>query len=182
MKRWTWILLVFAFLTMGHKAWSQIAVSGNVYEQDSITPIEMASVTFSGISELGDTLIYQLTTDTIGHFSDSLVAGIYQVWASAEGYTTTYLTDSLLIEEDQSSDSLIFVLYELFHPVQYVEARLFTNDLVRLCWSMNDSLPQGDSVKMTRSFQYYDLFRSRFEEEPVLMASHLTDTVFMDMN
>ena len=182
MKRWTWILLVFAFLTMGHKAWSQIAVSGNVYEQDSITPIEMASVTFSGISELGDTLIYQLTTDTIGHFSDSLMAGIYQVWASAEGYTTTYLTDSLFIEEDQSPDSLIFVLYELFHPVQYVEARLFTDDLVRLSWSMNDSLPQGDSAKMTRSFQYYDLFRSRFEEEPVLMASHLTDTVFMDMN
>lgn len=33
-----------------------------------------------------------------------------------------------------------------------------------------------------RSFQYFDLFRRRFEEEPVMLASHLTDTVFMEMN
>lgn len=33
-----------------------------------------------------------------------------------------------------------------------------------------------------RSFQYYDLYRSRFDETPVMLASHLTDTVFMDMN
>ena len=39
-----------------------------------------------------------------------------------------------------------------------------------------------DSAKLTRSFQYYDLFRCRFDEEPVMMASHLTDTMFMDMH
>lgn len=39
-----------------------------------------------------------------------------------------------------------------------------------------------DSTKSVRSFQYYDLFRSRSNEAPVMMASHLTDTVFMDMN
>ena len=33
-----------------------------------------------------------------------------------------------------------------------------------------------------RSFQYFDLFRRRFEEEPVMLASHLTDTVFMETN
>ena len=233
------------------------------------------------------------------------------------GYATAYLADSLLIEEEQTPDSLIFVLYELFHPVRYVAARQFTNDLVRITWSMHDPLLfenfesgdfsrfpwnntlsehpwaidslhayegqycmkstcegvgdgvsqievsvyvpfegqmsfyskissenpwdkglfflddvkklecagdegwtehqfditvgehvlhweyvkdastdvgddcfyvdcirfyQEDIAKLTRSFQYYDLFRSRFEETPVLMASHLTDTVFMDMN
>ena len=41
---------------------------------------------------------------------------------------------------------------------------------------------QEDSTKTTRSFQYFELLRSRFEETPVMMASHLTDTVFMDMN
>jgi hypothetical protein len=174
--------MVFTFLTIGHKAWAQIAVSGNVYEQDSITPIEAASVTFSGISISGDTLVYQLVTDTAGCFSDSLEAGAYLVWVSVEGYATTYLEDSLLLEEEQVQEAVTFILYELLHPVRYVEARLYTDDLVRIAWSMNDSLPQGDSTKMTRSFQYYDLFRSRFEEAPVLMASHLTDTVFMDMN
>lgn len=182
MKRWTWGLMVFAFLTIGHKAWAQIAVSGNVFEQDSITPIEAASVTFSGISVSGDTLVYQFVTDTAGCFSDSLEAGAYFVWASAEGYATTYLEDSLLLEEGQAQEAVSFILYELLHPVRYVEARLFTDELVRIRWSMNDSIPHGDSTKITRSFQYYDLFRSRFEEAPVLMASHLTDTVFMDMN
>ncbi|MBO6024359.1 MAG: carboxypeptidase regulatory-like domain-containing protein [Bacteroidales bacterium] len=182
MKRWTWGLMVFAFLTIGHKAWAQIAVSGNVFEQDSITPIEAASVTFSGISVSGDTLVYQFVTDALGQYSDSLTAGTYRVWASAEGYATTYLEDSLLLEEGQAQEAVSFILYELLHPVRYVEARLFTDELVRIRWSMNDSIPHGDSTKITRSFQYYDLFRSRIEEAPVLMASHLTDTVFMDMN
>ena len=180
MKRF---LTVLALLLMGARmAMGQVLVYGEVDEQDYLTPIENATVTFSGIDIAGDTVVYQLTTDSLGYFSDSINAGIYQVWASAEGYQTDYLSDSLEIVEGEYFFGLYFALYEIYHPVRYVEARLFTDDLVRISWSMNDSLPQGDSTKMTRSFQYYDLFRSRFEEAPVLMASHLTDTVFMDMN
>ena len=180
MKRF---LTVLALLLMGARiAMGQVLVYGEVDEQDYSTPIENATVTFSGIDIAGDTVMYQLTTDSLGYFSDSINAGIYRVWASAEGYQTEYQTDSLEIVEGEYFFGLYFALYEIYHPVRYVEARLFTDDLVRISWSMNDSLPQGDSTKMTRSFQYYDLFRSRFEETPVLMASHLTDTVFMDMN
>ena len=178
MRRWTMILMVFAFLLTGNDDWAQIAIHGNVYEQDSVTPIEAASITFSGISESGDTLVYQFITDTVGHYSDSVMAGSYCVWASAEGYTTAYLADSLHFVEGQAQDTINFVLHELFQPVHYVEARLFTDDLVQITWSIHDSI----WIDTTRSFQYYDLFRSRFEEEPVMMASHLTDTVFMDMN
>ena len=178
MRRWTMILMVFAFLLTGNDVWAQIAIHGNVYEQDSVTPIEAASITFSGISESGDTLVYQFITDTVGHYSDSVMAGSYCVWALAEGYTTAYLADSLHFVEGQAQDTINFVLHELFQPVHYVEARLFTDDLVQITWSMHDSI----WIDTTRSFQYYDLFRSRFEEEPVMMASHLTDTVFMDMN
>ena len=173
MKRWTMALMVFAFLTLGYKVLAQVEVNGNVYEQDTITPIEAATVTFLGISTSGDTIVYQFTTNVSGHYSDSLEAGSYRVWASAEGYATTYLEDSLYFEEGQAPETIDFLLYELFHPVHYVEASLFTDDLVCITWSMHDTL---------RSFQYYDLFRSRFEETPVMMASHLTDTMFMDMN
>ena len=173
MKRWTMALMVFAFLTLGYKVLAQVEVNGNVYEQDTITPIEAATVTFSGISTSGDTIVYHFTTNVSGHYSDSLEAGSYHVWASAEGYATTYLEDSLYFEEGQAPETIDFLLYELFHPVHYVEASLFTDDLVCITWSMHDTL---------RSFQYYDLFRSRFEETPVMMASHLTDTMFMDMN
>ena len=183
MKEMKRFLTVLALLLMVVRmAMGQVLVYGEVDEQDYSTPIENAIVTFSGIDIAGDTVMYQLTTDSLGYFSDSINAGIYRVWASAEGYQTEYQTDSLEIVEGEYFLGLYFALYEIYHPVRYVEARLFTDDLVRISWSMNDSLPQGDSTKMTRSFQYYDLFRSRFEETPVLMASHLTDTVFMDMN
>lgn len=38
-----------------------------------------------------------------------------------------------------------------------------------------------EGLKAERAFQYYDLFRRSFSEPPVLLASHLTDTMFMDM-
>ena len=40
----------------------------------------------------------------------------------------------------------------------------------------------ADSLRADRSFQYFDLLRKRFDEQPVLLASHLTDTVFMDLH
>jgi len=318
MRKMMKIFAVLAFVLMAPRlVMSQVLVYGEVDEQDYITPIENATVTFSGIDVNGDTLVYQLVTDSLGYFADSINAGVYRVWASAEGYQTDYLSDSLEIVEGEYFYGLYFVLYEIYHPVRYVAARQFTNDLVRITWSMHDPLlyedfescdfsrfpwyntisdypwaidslhayegqycmkstcegvgdglsrievsvyvplegkmsfysrissespwdmgrfyldgvkkmecsgEEGwtehqfdvtagehvfrwdyvkdastdvgddcfyvdcirfyleDSTKTVRAFQYYDLFRSRFEEEPVMMASHLTDTVFMDMN
>ena len=318
MRKMMRFFVVLAFVLMVPRlAMSQVLVYGEVNEQDYTTPIENATVTFSGIDTAGDTVVYQLVTDSLGYFADSINAGMYRVWASADGYQTEYESDSLEIVEGEYFWGLYFVLYEIYHPVRYVAARQFTNDLVRITWSMHDPLLyedfesgdfnrfpwnntisdypwaidslhayegqycmkstcegvgngvsqievsvyvpiegqmsfyckvssenpwdmgrfyldgvkkmecageegwtehqfditvgehvfrwdyvkdastdvgddcfyvdcirfyQEDGAKPTRSFQYYDLFRSRFEEEPVLMASHLTDTVFMDMN
>ena len=63
-----------------------------------------------------------------------------------------------------------------------VEAELFMDDFVRVSWSMHDGTTRCELPQAGRSFRYYDLFRRCFEEEPVMLASHLTDTVFMDMN
>lgn len=38
------------------------------------------------------------------------------------------------------------------------------------------------SQKGNRSFQYFDLYRCRLDETPSMLVSHLTDTVFMEMN
>ena len=313
------ILLFFAiaFTMASSSAMAQVSVGGSVFEQDAITPIVGATVTFSGIALSGDTLAYHFLTDSIGTYHDNLAEGTYRVWASAEGYETECLEDSLQLAEGQVFADLDFVLHELYNPVRYVAARQFTNDLVRISWSMHEPLLaedfesgdfnrfpwnnnmcdypwsmdtlhayegnfcmkstcegvgdgisrievsvyvplegkmsfyskissespwdmgrfyldgvkkmecsgeeewtehqfditvgehvfrwdyvkdastdvgddcfyvdcihfyREDSAKATRSFQYFDLFRSRFEEEPVLMASHLTDTAFMDMN
>ena len=102
---------------------AQVAVSGNVYEQDAITPIEAAAVSFSGISESGDTVAYQFVTDVQGYYSDNLVAGTYRVWASAEGYADVYLTDSLLLLDGQVLEAVNFILHESYHPVRYLMSR-----------------------------------------------------------
>ena len=317
MKRWAKVILFFVFIIMGERAWAQVIVDGNVFEQDDVTPIESAVVTFSGISELGDTIVYQFVTDSLGHYSNDLAAGFYSVCASAEGYATGCLSDSLYLTEGQTQSAINFSLHELYYPVRYVAARQFTNDLVRLTWSMHEpllfedfetgdfshfnwnnnlsnypwvidtlhvyeglycmkstceSVSEGisqievsvyvpleglmsfyskissenpwdmgrfyldgvkkmecsgeeewtehqfdisvgehvfrweyvkdgstdvgddcffvdcirfyheEGVKSQCSFQYYDLFRNRYGEEPVMMASHLNDTMFMDMS
>ena len=112
MRKLATVLMVLAFLLSGREAWAQAAISGTVYEQDSISPIEGAVVTFSGITELSDTLVFQFVTDTLGCYNDSLAAGTYRVWASAEGYETVYLLDSLQVMEGQTLTGIDFVLHE----------------------------------------------------------------------
>ena len=113
MKKLAMFLTVLTFMLLSREAWAQVAISGMVYEQDSITPIEGAVVTFSGISELNDTLSVQFVTDTLGGYHDSLVVGSYCVWASAEGYETVCLSDSLQVVEGQTLTSIDFVLHEI---------------------------------------------------------------------
>jgi hypothetical protein len=314
------IVAFLALMLMTFPALAQVLVSGGVYEQDSISPIEGVEITFSGYGFEGDTLVFQFFTDSIGHYEGDLEAGNYWVCVAAEGYQTEYLPDSLVVEEGQTLSVFDFVLFEVWHPVRYVAARNYVSDLVRISWSMHDPLLYEDfetgdfsrfswnnnlsehpwaidsihayegqycmkstcegvesgvseievsvyvplagqmaffskissespwdvgrfyldGVKKmecageedwaehyfditagehlfrwtyakdastnvgddgfyvdairfyledslllksdTRSFQYYDLFRRRFEENPVLLASHLTDTVFMETN
>ena len=129
MRKTMRFLTVLALLLMGSRlALGQVLVYGEVDEQDWYTPIENATVTFSGVDVMGDTMVYQLVTDSLGYFADSINAGVYQVWASAEGYQADYLSDSLEIVEGEYFFGLYFVLYEIYHPVQYVAARQFTNE------------------------------------------------------
>ena len=182
MRRLLTILVLFVIaLVPLHQAQGQVLVSGNVYEQDSISPIVGASVVFSGLDASGDTVVYQFVTDALGHYEDSINYGTFKVSACAEGYECAYLLDSLLIECDSiqfyydsllvvydsltgiydsiflvydsltaqydtvyfDTDSIIssisgidLVLYEIRYPVRYVAARPYNGDLVRLSWSM----------------------------------------------
>lgn len=312
------VMLALAVCTcfLAKSAVGQGLVQGMVYEQDSLTPITGATVSFSGVSFSGDTLDYGFVADSLGFYDGSVDAGTYWVWATAEGYETEYLTDSLVVEEGAVILDLDFILHEVYHPVRYVAARQYGTDMVRVSWSMHEPLLfedfetgdfsrfawnntisdhpwvidsthayegdycmksaceavgngqsqievsvyiplsgtmsfyskissespwdagafyldgvrkmectgetewtehefeitegehlfrwvyakdastdmgddcfyvdcirfyEQDSASAMRSFQYYDLYRSRFEEEPVLLASHLSDTVFMEM-
>jgi len=314
MKR---LFLALTVVLLSLSAWSQESISGHVFEQDAASPILGAEVTFSGVTLDGDTLSVAFTTDSTGSFGGYIFEGRYAVSAYASAYQPTFLADSLLIMDGQVYADLIFLLYENYTPVRYVAARSFTDDMVRVSWSMNEPmLDEGfesggfghfrwdntisaypwaidslhayegdycmkstcegiddghseievsvyvpwsgrmgfasrissenlwdvglfsidgsqklecsgvtewethyfditegehvfrwayrkdsntnegddglyvddihfyvvDSLRTERSFQYYDLLRRRFDESPVLLASHLTDTVFMDLH
>ncbi len=122
----------------------QSIVMGTVFEQDGISPIEGATIAFSGITEMGDTLFYQFVSDTIGLYEADIEAGLYHVWASAEGYETAFLADSLSVLSDTTLTDVNFVLHEILHPVSYVAARHFVSDLVRISWSMHEPLLYED--------------------------------------
>ena len=137
MKR---IIGIVSLFLLSIATFGQGVVSGHVYEQDGIVPIEGATITFSGYSLAGDTLLVEFLTDTLGYYEATMEEGSYAVSAAAEGYQIVFLSDSLLVEEGQSIDSLDFLLYEIYVPVRYVAARHFANDFVRLSWSMNEPL------------------------------------------
>ena len=311
------LLFVLGMVFSSLLAWSQESISGHVFEQDGTTPIFGAEALFSGVYLNGDTLTTVFATDSVGHFGGEIAEGRYSVLVNALGYQTEFLSDSLLIMDGQVYVDLVFLLHENYVPVRYVAARSFTDDMVRVSWSMNEPmLDEGfesgdfgrfrwdnaisaypwtidslhayegdfsmkstcegiddghseievsvyvpwsgrmsfasrissenlwdvglffidgsqmlecsgvtewethyfdiaegehvfrwayhkdsntnegddvffvddihfyiaDSLRVDRSFQYYDLLRQRFDESPVLLASHLTDTVFMDLH
>ena len=138
------LLIILSILWVSVLSFGQGVVSGCVFDQDGLTPVEGAAVAFSGYSVLGDTLFAVFPTDMFGFYVAVMDAGRYEVSAMAEGYDTLLLSDSLYVEDGQFLDSLDFILHETCFPVRYVAARHFTNDLVRLSWSMNEPLLYED--------------------------------------
>lgn len=174
------IALVLTLLCMTKPSFAVSWVTGYVLEQDGFTPIQDATVSLSGVSVAGDTLAYQFMSDSTGFYEAEIEEGMYLIWASAEGYETDYWYDSLWVDVGWYVEDIDFFLSEICYPVSYVTAQQFADSFVLVSWSMNDSV-SNDSLRL-RSFQYFDLFRRRFDEAPVLLASHLTDTLFMEMN
>lgn len=138
------LLIILSILWVSVLSFGQGVVSGCVFDQDGLTPVEGAAVAFSGYSVLGDTLFAVFPTDMFGFYVAVMDAGRYEVSAMAEGYDTLFLSDSLYVEDGQFLDSLDFILHETCYSVWYVAARHFTNDLVRLSWSMNEPLLYED--------------------------------------
>ena len=305
------ILLLVVACFASRLAIAQGYVTGFVHEQDSITPIEGATISFSYADTLGNTQSFAFLTDSLGFYEASIDSGLYQVVAHADGYSQAMILDSVAIAQDTLTIS--FILNKLYDAVSYVAARPLSDDFVRVSWSMHEprteedfetgdfslfhwnpsvcdfpweiadsvqayqgnhcmksscegrdngcstievavyvpsdgtmrffskisseshwdvglffidgqkmmecsgtgdweeqrfEVTQGEHVfrwsylkdqqtnegedcfyvdeicflETNRSFQYFDLFRRRFSEEPILIASHLTDTVFVETN
>lgn len=174
-------IVVFVLALMGsYRVDAQGVVMGFVFDQDSISPIEGVEIALSGIGTEGDTLHYRYYSDSTGLYEAQIMSGVYQIMAWSEGYSDSFLPDSLWVDNDSVYLDVNFVLNEIYHPVRRVGAELITDDYVRVSWSWNDGKPH--SMKSETSFRYYELFRRTSVGDPVMLASHLTDTMFMEMH
>jgi hypothetical protein len=247
MKRWAMVLLVFAFLATGCEAWAQASSDGHVDEQEAMNsplrkrfqPVryvaarqftnDLVRISWSMYDpmlfedfETGDFSRFPWnnnlsnhpwTVDTLhayeGNFCmkstcEGVGGGISQIEVSVyvplEGQMSFYSKISSESpwdigrfyldgvkkmecsgEEDWTEHRFDISVGEHVFRWDYVKDA--STDVGDDCFYVDCiHFYQEDNTKMTRSFQYYELFRSRFEETPMLMASHLTDTVFMDMN
>ena len=136
--------MALASVLISVAAFGQVVVSGHVFEQDGLTPIEAAEIVFSGYSLDGDTIMSTFSSDSVGFYEAAVEEGTYAVSVSKAGYQSVSYADSVLVMEGQLSFSLDFILYEIYHPVSYVAARPFNDDMVRISWSMNEPLLYED--------------------------------------
>ena len=95
-----------------------------------------------------------------------------------------YIDNVKLLECSGESDweEHRYALTEGEHLFRWAYVKDATNDDGDDCFYVDDiHFFVEEGQKGERSFQSYDLFRRRFNEEPMLLASNLTDTVFMEM-
>ena len=244
MKRWAIVVLVFAFIITGQQAWAQTSVNEHVYGQDASLRDQALPVRYVSARQFTDDLVriswsmhdpllvedfetgdfsrfpwnnnlsdHPWAIDTLqayeGNFCmkstcEGVGGGISQIEVSVyvplEGQMSFYSRISsespwdmgrfyldgikkmeCAGEEEWTEHQFDITVGEHVFRWDYVKDA--STDVGDDCFYVDCiRFYQEDSTKTTRSFQYYELLRSRFEETPVMMASHLTDTVFMDMN
>lgn len=98
------------------------AVAGHVYEQDGITGIENATVSFSGIDEFGGFNTFTFTTDVDGFYTGNLRAGTYSATATRNGYQANHYNGSVSIVYGETTEDIDINLDEVFSPVSEVFA------------------------------------------------------------
>jgi subtilisin family serine protease len=104
------------------------SVAGHVYEQDGITGVEYATVTFSGNDEFGYYRTFDFTTDIDGYYTGSLKAGSYSARAARSGYQTNYYDGMATVVFNELTEGIDIVMDEVFYPVSVVTASYYPDD------------------------------------------------------
>ena len=244
MKRWATVIWVFAFIIAGQQAWAQTSIKSHVHGQDASLRDLALPVRYVSARQFTDDLVriswsmhdpllvedfetgdfsrfpwnnnlsdHPWTIDTLqayeGNFCmkstcEGVGGGISQIevsvyvplegqmsffskissespWDRGRFYLDGIKKMECAGEEEWTEHQFDITVGEHVFRWDYVKDA--STDVGDDCFYVDCiRFYQEDNMKTTRSFQYYELLRSRFEETPVMMASHLTDTVFMDMN
>ena len=124
------------------------SVSGNVVEQDMVTPIAGATVKFSGLDELGHPQLYQFLTDENGFFEGALYAGTYSAAALKSGYQNEIFSSTVTVQYQTVTANIDFLLNEKYAPVGAVLAEDL-DETAKITWS-------NDGQHADPQWIYYD--------------------------
>ncbi len=107
------VLCTLFFYNAQAQMHSQVTLTGHVYSATSESmrsPVTNANVSLQSFSLLGDTTLYQATTDSTGFFQiDSVNSGLYTLVCTATGFNSLIIRG---FEVSHSSDSLTLVLHD----------------------------------------------------------------------
>lgn len=111
------------------------SVSGFVFEQDSVTGIAEATVTFTGIDEYDIGRSFSFTSNQDGSYSGNIYAGVYYACATAPGYRNSRYSELVEIEFDSIMSGINIIMHEILHPVGAVYAEETDSAVVKVYWS-----------------------------------------------
>ena len=105
------------------------SVSGLVYEQDGVTPIPNANVTYSGRDEFNIMRTFTFVTDSVGYYNGDLYVGTYNGQASCSGYQNKAYPGTIDIVYNTLTSNIDYVMDESFAPVGNVIAQYYPDTL-----------------------------------------------------
>ena len=108
-------------------------VAGAVFEQDSITPIAGAAVSFIGTDAFGFDQTFTFTTANDGTFTGDIYEGSYASQAELEGYQVTP-GNHVNMGYDQTVEGLVFNMYEEYKPVGQVYSEVTADNKANVWW------------------------------------------------
>ncbi len=136
------------------------------------------------------------TCEGQGEGRSEIEVSVYVPWSGEMGFQSRissennwdrgyfYIDDEMLLEcsGEEAWSEHRYPISEGEHLFRWAYVKDANNDNGEDCFYVDDIhffVEEGRSAD--RSFQYFELYRRRFDEEPVMLASHLADTVFMEM-
>ena len=123
-------------------------ISGQVNELDGTTGINEVMVTLEGTDEFDRPASLTLTTGADGTYTGNILAGNYTATAIKEGYQAKEYETDILINYNQTTPNINFVLQENLIPVNKVIAEELEDNMVKIYWSqgaMNGSIEDFES-------------------------------------
>ena len=146
-------------------------VSGVVYGTNGTTPMSGTNVTVLGVDEHGVERSYELTTNSNGQFSGSILAGRYRAYASSDNYRNSYNEGPIVITYQGNASGNDIVMQTQTQSVANVQAEQINNNAVKVTWdAVNDP---------NYTVQYYNVYR-KHEDVVETLATNVTATQFID--